>query len=357
MTYVKLLYRYLVKMANFELRQWELACYCLILVIGVFGNSIVILVIRQSGSSPKHRFRDVPFNVYLMALAIADLALCVVCLPVYIMSTNVFPHPTGRGGDVFCKLVTGNVPQFWLAGVSIYLLVVISFERYAAIRKPFKTRLGTTRKTYVYIGLAWFLGFARELPVIVGIGYTATNATVGTSCYYWPKELPINIFIYSCLFISEYAIPAVIFLINFYRIKKRLNLLDTTLKTALQDGRQRVKIMKTKEKSIRIVFVVLIAFLICWTPNNILYLLFQYGNVSDVEWHSNYYQVGIILGFSSSCLNPFLYAFQSRQFRIHCMKVFRKALRRIGGGTSGLYSVDSSIRFTSSAKLGSSYNH
>ncbi|XP_028398113.1 bombesin receptor subtype-3-like [Dendronephthya gigantea] len=334
-------------MANFELRSWELVCYSLIFIIGVLGNATVILVIRNSGQSEKHRFRDVPFNVYLMALAIVDMSLSIVCLPVYIMSTSAFPHPTGIGGDVFCKLVTGNVPQFWLAGVSIYLLVVISFERYAAISKPFTTRLGKTRKTYVYIALAWFFGFARELPVIVGIRYTATNATVGTSCYYWPKQLP-NIFIFSILFISQYLAPAVIFLINFHRIKKRINRLDKTLKTALGDARQRVKIMKSKARSIRIVLMVLITFLICWTPNNIMYLLFQYGNVSDVEWSSDYYQFGIILGFSSSCINPFLYAFQSKQFRIHCGKLFRKIFKI---GKKG-QPLDASQSFTTSTAQG-----
>ncbi len=241
-------------MANFELRPWEVVCYSLILVIGVLGNTTVILVIRKSGNSAKYRFRDVPFNVYLMALAIVDLILSIICLPVYIMSTNAFPHPTGVGGKVFCKLITGNLPQFWMAGVSIYLLVVISFERYAAISKPFKTRLGTTTKTYVYIGLAWFFGFARELPVLVGITYTDKDAQVGTSCYYWPKQLP-SIFIFSCLFISQYILPAVIFFINFYRIKKRLNRLDSTLKTALGDERQRIKIMKSKQRTIRIVLL------------------------------------------------------------------------------------------------------
>ena len=311
--------------AKFELRSWELACYTLILVIGVLGNALVILVIKKSGQSPQHRFSDVPFNIYLMALAIVDLSLSIICLPVYIMSTSVFNHPTGIAGDIFCKVVTGNVLQFWLAGVSIYLLVLISFERYTAISRPFITRLGATRNTFVYIGLAWLFGLARELPVLIGMRYTATNATVGTSCYFWPGELP-NVLIFSCLFVSEYLAPAVIFLINFYRIKKHLSRLDATLNTTLRDAKQRVKIMKNKTRSIRIVLVVLVAFLVCWTPNNIMYLLFQYGNMSEVRTNSNNYQIGIILGFSSCCLNPFLYAFQSREFRIHCGKVFKKVL-------------------------------
>ena len=313
-------------MDNFDLRLWELLCYCLILIIGVLGNSVVILVIMKSGSSPKHRLRDVPFNIYLMALAIVDLALCMVCLPVYIMSTDAFTRPTGVQGDIFCKLVISNVFQFWLAGVSTYLLVVISFERYAAIANPFKTRLGITKKTYIYIALAWFFGFVRELPFIIGIRYTATNATVGTCPFYRSEKIPI-ISLYSCLFVIQYLIPTVIFLINFYRIKKCLNRLDTTSKIALIDNRQRVKLLRRKERTIRIVLVVLLTFLICWTPNTIMYLSYKFWNVSTVKWTSNYYQFGIILGFSSSCLNPFIYAFQSKEFRSYCEKVFRNIFK------------------------------
>ncbi|XP_046855191.1 neuropeptide FF receptor 2-like [Xenia sp. Carnegie-2017] len=326
-------------MTKFDLQIWELVCYCLICLFGLLGNSIVIYVIRKSGMSPKHRFRHVPFNVYLMNLAIVDLALSVICLPVYVMSTSAFPHPTGVNGDVFCKLVTGNLPQFWLAGVSIYILVIISFERLNAIAKPFQIRVTTSRKTIIHIALAWFFALLRELPVLVGIRYTATNATVGASCYYWPSY-EVNAFIFSCLFVSEYLAPAIIFFINFYRIRKRMICLNGTLKFALVNERQRVKIMQSKEKTIRVVLLVLVSFLILWTPNNIMYFLFQFANVSKVTWSSNYYQLGIILGFSSSCLNPFLYAFQSRKFRNQCKAVFletfscrREAWQRIHTST------------------------
>ncbi|XP_046855190.1 galanin receptor type 1-like [Xenia sp. Carnegie-2017] len=311
-------------MTGFDLRAWELVCYTFIFIFGVVGNFIVILVIRKSRRLPKHRFRHVPFNVYLMNLAIVDLALCAICLPVYIMGTSSFPHPTGVNGDVLCKLVTGNLPQFWLAGVSIYILVIISFERHYSITRPFQSRMRVaTWKTYVYIGIAWFFGFLREIPVLVGIRYTAINATIGTSCYYWPSKTT-NIFVFSILFLTQYVFPSIVFLVNFSRTTKHIRRLDKTLKLGIQDERERIKTVKGKKRSIRIVLIVLLVFLLFWTPNNIMYFLLQIGKNSDVVWSSDVYQMGIILGFSSSSMNPIIYAFQSKEFRKNCANVFRQ---------------------------------
>ncbi|XP_028398385.1 phe13-bombesin receptor-like [Dendronephthya gigantea] len=310
-------------MAGIEFWTWEIICFSFIFLAGVLGNLTVILVVLKSGSA-RHRLREVPFNIYLMALAIVDLTFAITCLPIYILSTNVFNHPSGTKGDVLCKIITGYFIPFWLCDVSIYMLVIISFERYAAICKPFQAvHLGIPRKTYFYIAAAYLAALIIQIPTIVGIRYAGVNGTVNFCTYVWPSET-VSTIIYAVVFICHFVIPAAIFIINFYRIKRCLTKLDENLRRSIGDAKGRIKIMKSKEKTIRIVFVVMVAFFVLWTPNHVMYFLFQFGEIHNLRWNSNYYQVGIILGFSSSWLNPFLYAFQSRDFRSHCRKVFRK---------------------------------
>ena len=118
-------------MAVFRLRLWETVCYLVILVIGVFGNAVVCVVILKSGP-PHRKFYHVPFNLYLMSLAVVDFALAVVSAPSYVMSTSYYhAHPKGTNGTILCKTITGYLLCFWLAGTSVYLLVIISFERYS----------------------------------------------------------------------------------------------------------------------------------------------------------------------------------------------------------------------------------
>ncbi|XP_046840515.1 C-C chemokine receptor type 5-like [Xenia sp. Carnegie-2017] len=107
-------------------------------------------------------------------------------------------------------------------------------------------------------------------------------------------------------------------------VRKCLTVLDTTLRKSIADDKQRLKILKSKQKTVKIVFVVMMAFFCLWAPNHIMYLLFQFGGIHNLKWNSTYYQAGIVLGFCSSWLNPFLYAFQSRDFRTHAYKVLRK---------------------------------
>ena len=332
-------------MAGIEFWTWEIICYCFIFLTGLLGNLVVIIVVLKSGSA-RHRFREVPFNIYLMALSIVDLTFAVTCLPIYILSTSVFDHPTGVKGDIFCKLITGYLIPFWLCDVSIYTLVIISFERHAAICKPFQAiRLGIPRKTYFYIIGAYLTAFIVQIPTIVGIRWAGASGTVSYCKYDWPSDT-VSTIIYAVVFVCHFILPATIFIFNFYRIKKCLTKLDGHLRRSFGDARQRVKIMKSKEKTIRIVFVVMAAFFVLWTPNHVMYFLFQFGKIHHFRWNSNYYQAGIILGFSSSWLNPFLYAFQSRDFRSHCRKVFGKMLggRVIGQLQSSSQSTSSTVK-------------
>jgi hypothetical protein len=334
-------------MAGIEFLTWEIICYCFIFVAGLLGNLTVITVVLKSGSA-QHRFREVPFNIYLMSLAIVDLIFAVTCLPIYILSSSIFDHPTGVKGDIFCKLITGYLIPFWLCDVSIFTLVIISFERYAAICKPFQAiRLGVPRKTYSYITGAYLAGFIVQIPTIVGVRWAGVNGTVSYCRYDWPSET-VSTVIYAVVFVCHFIFPAVIFIFNFYRIKKCLSKLDGDLRRSFGDARQRVKIMKSKERTIRVVFVVMVAFFVLWTPNLLMYFLFQFGEVHNLRWNSNYYQAGIILGFSSSWLNPFLYAFQSKDFRSHCRKVFWKLLGRQNSGrqqsSSQSHSTSSSVK-------------
>ena len=312
-------------MSGFDVRVWELVCYCFIFIVGLLGNLTICLVVLKSGPS----YTLLPFNVYLMSLAIADLVLAVVCLPVYVMSTSAYSHPDGTEGVILCKIITGYLLPFWLGGVSIYLLVIISFERYTAISKPFVAFTRTTsKKTVLLIAGAWFIGFIIQLPTVIGIDFTKGNSSIGNHCVYKWKSETQRTLIFVFAFTFQYIIPALIFIVNFYRIQQCLAKFDRDLKQRFSDSYKLInvdiKVMKKKRKTVRIVFVASLAFFICWTPNNIMYFLFQYAGRKDISWCNSGFQFGIILGFFNSCVNPFLYSFQSRDFRSHCKKILKK---------------------------------
>ena len=69
----------------------------LILIIGLLGNGIVVAVI----SNLRRRGQKTSVQLFLLNLAVSDLMVCLLCIPLTIF-TN-FYHLTRRD-DGFCKL-------------------------------------------------------------------------------------------------------------------------------------------------------------------------------------------------------------------------------------------------------------
>ena len=311
---------------SIDMSPWQIVCFGLIIFLGLTGNLIVCLVMAMSG----RRLRSVPFNVYIVSLAVTDLCLAVIGIPIYVFSKSSFSHPTGLAGTVLCKIITGNLIPFWLAGSSVYVLVLISFERFYAIRDPFlaRTRV-TSKKTVCAVLSAWIVGLMVQIPVIAGAEYSEKNATVSRYCTYKWKSKTTTFSIYLASLAVQYGVPAFLLILNFVRIQRCLSNLDGVLKRQMA-GQSPIcnrGIVKQKKKTVQIVFIVVIAFFVCWTPNTVMFFVFQYGGNSSLSPRSDAFGVSVVLAFSSAWINPLLYSFQSAEFRAHCIKIFHKIYR------------------------------
>eukprot|EP00112_Aurelia_sp_Birch-Aquarium-sp1_P003604 Seg1405.6 transcript_id=Seg1405.6/GoldUCD/mRNA.D3Y31 product="Phe13-bombesin receptor" protein_id=Seg1405.6/GoldUCD/D3Y31 len=311
---------------SIDMSPWRIVCFGFIIFLGLTGNLIVCLVMAMSG----RRLRSVPFNVYIVSLAATDLCLAVIGIPIYMFSKSSFNHPTGLAGTVLCKIITGNLIPFWLAGSSVYVLVLISFERFYAIRDPFlaRTRV-TSKKTICAVLSAWIVGLMVQIPVIAGAEYSEKNATVSRYCTYKWKSKTTTFSIYLASLAVQYGVPAFLLILNFVRIQRCLGNLDGVLKRQMagQSPIHNRAIVKQKKKTVQIVFIVVIAFFVCWTPNTVMFFVFQYGGNSSLSPKSDAFGMSVVLAFSSAWINPLLYSFQSAEFRAHCMKIFRKIYR------------------------------
>ncbi|KAH9373365.1 hypothetical protein HPB48_018418 [Haemaphysalis longicornis] len=83
--------------------------------------------------------------------------------------------------------------------------------------------------------------------------------------------------------------------------------------------------LATKQRIIRMLFVVVVEFFVCWTP---LYVL---NTVSLFRPEAVYYGLGYrgisflqLLAYASSCCNPITYCFMNRTFRVSFLALFRR---------------------------------
>ncbi|XP_061493531.1 neuromedin-U receptor 1 isoform X2 [Rhineura floridana] len=129
--------------------------YLLIFVVGAVGNALTCLVIIQ------HRFMRTPTNYYLFSLAISDLLVLLLGMPleIYEMWSN-YPFLLGTGGCCFKTLLFEAV-----CFASILNVTALSVERYIAVVHPLKAKYVVTKNhAKRVIATVWVLSIICSIP-------------------------------------------------------------------------------------------------------------------------------------------------------------------------------------------------
>ncbi|KAG7275068.1 hypothetical protein CRUP_004834 [Coryphaenoides rupestris] len=230
-------------------------------LLGAPGNLLVIWIIWRHVKPRSHTI------LLILHLAAADL-LVLITLPLWIHSllhSWVF-------GQAVCKAITYVVTVSMYS--SIFLITLMSVERFVAVRYPFAFRSSRT-KTILDASLmaAWVLALALGIPVMSdpACGGAPTGIVV-----------PISILsVCSCLVATQL----------------------------------RAKNFQAKKQVMVLITSVVVAFILCWLPhhiNNIIELVCTIRGTSEEVPESAKFISGALV-FVSSSVNPVLYAFAARR--------------------------------------------
>ena len=92
-------------------------------------------------------------------------------------------------------------------------------------------------------------------------------------------------------------------------------------------NRDRTSPLRARRRVVNMLMVVIITFIICWSPDQFAYLVFNLGLVPVHYLFGPIYRACVVLAFANSCLNPFIYVLTNNNFR----KALRAVLRLPGG--------------------------
>ena len=81
---------------------------------------------------------------------------------------------------------------------------------------------------------------------------------------------------------------------------------------------------RARKNIIKSLLIVTITFAICWTPNQIIYLVSNLGGY--VDFSGVLYDISVVMAFCNMCCNPFIYTFQYRKFQKGVMKLFSRGV-------------------------------
>lgn len=328
----------------------------LILFLAVTGNGLVIVTLIQN-----KKMRTVT-NVFLLNLSISDLLLAVFCMPFTLipalLKTFIF-------GETVCVLIR------YLQGVSVsvscFTLVAISLERYFAVCRPLQSRTWRTLShACLTIAICWVLSGVVTIPIGT---YTKLKSyhSVNKCREVWTSDIALKVYTISLNHILL-LFPMIVMSIAYGLIMKMLwkgLQIETQIDKDTRNGishteegetsserrteakrstssRQSSKTKDrfeygkgirqsnseksrtTKLRVIRMLFVIVIEFFICWSPLYIVqtWIVFDEkgANESISPTCHSFIQ---LLAYVSSCCNPITYCFMNNKFRQGFVTAFR----------------------------------
>ncbi|XP_067898705.1 type-1 angiotensin II receptor [Heterodontus francisci] len=277
--------------------------YSIIFVVGVLGNSMVLLVIYC------YLKLTTVANIFLLNLALADL-IFVITLPFWAAYAAMEYH--WPFGVFLCKM---NATVILLnMNASVFLVTCLSIDRYLAIVHPMKSR---TRRTLDHARMVcimvWILAGLASLPAMVfrvAFHYDSWNKTI--CAFHYPDEHKRQ-WIFGMALLKPllgFLIPLLIILICYSLIIK-------SLVQAYQIERSK----PVSNETFKMIVAVVVSFILCWLPFQVFTFLDVLSHLDIIkncdipEIVDTTIPFTICVAYLNSCLNPILYGLVGRNFR------------------------------------------
>lgn len=275
--------------------------YMLVFVFSTVGNSLVICVVccmvkRRSST-----------DIYLTHLALAELFFGLT-LPFW--ATDV--HYGWVFGNAMCKVLSGF--QEALEYSSVFMLACISVDRYLAIVKATQVRSPSRLVVTVTCATVWLVAIMLSIPTVVQRRHMEAQDLDRDICY---EDLMdessdrLYIVMHIMHYVLGFFLPLGVMAVCY----------GSTLVTLCHAHNRH------KQKAIRVILAVVLTFIMCWLPYNVVLLiqLLIKSNFVEVASCKTRYRVEVafnvtrVLAFVHCAINPVLYTFIGVKFRNHLL--------------------------------------
>ncbi|XP_078369814.1 galanin receptor type 1-like [Oculina patagonica] len=286
-------------------RNFKIVFYCCLFILGSLGNLMVIVVVK---GKRKRTIND----YFILNLAVSDLTFVWFSIPFY--TYELFQ--TFYKNVFYCKIIWPMMSV--TLSVSVFTLKSMAIERCRGIINPLQPRV-KLKATLVWILFIWICAFVTMIPLIV----VARPDSV--LCYEkWPKTQYRKAYT-AVLFALQYASPLLVIAIAYFRIAICLITSRLPMLTS-QNSRGQVIRHKTRSENVQIIrtlAVIVILFMACMLPNQIAWMLFDFGGDSHKELSRAFWTGAEALIYLHACVNPIVYGSLTRQFRRGYLLYFR----------------------------------
>lgn len=301
--------------------------YAFIFVVGIAGNVLVCYVVFRN------KAMQTVTNYFITNLALSDILLCILAVPFTPLYTFL---ERWVFGSPLCHIVP------YAQGCSVYIstltLTAVAIDRFFVIVYPFQPRMKLSVCISIIVSI-WVFALLVTLPYGLymriqedyGHNYCEEN---------WPEPTSIKIIFSICTTMLQFAIPFLMITVCYISVSIKLN--DRArLKPGSKTSKREEADRDRKKRTNRMLIAMVAVFGISWMPLNVYNIRADLRPIEDTSEDNSEYSLLIFfvthaIAMSSTCYNPFLYAWLNENFRkefIQILPCLFRALSPLNGGS------------------------
>lgn len=273
-----------------------ISLYTIIFALGLFGNFLVCFVVARQ------RTMQTVTNFFITNLAVADIFLCLFCVP--LTPTYTFLQ-RWIFGKFLCQFVA--FLQCWCVYLSTLTLTSIAIDRFFVIIFPFRPRMKVVTCLLILLSI-WVIAFGLTFPYGYYMTLHHTHDTI--LCEEdWPENVR-RVFgtVTSILqFFLPFCIILVCYLCIFCKLQKNKKRLAKAKNSKKKNNSE--KVLKKKTSTNQMLVLMVSIFGICWLPLNVINMVDDYyvDLHQELEYFNFYFFISHLIAMSSVIYNPILY--------------------------------------------------
>ncbi|XP_037346328.2 adenosine receptor A1 [Pungitius pungitius] len=273
-----------------------------IALASVVGNVLVVLAVCVNRA-----LRNTTF-CFIVSLAVADIAVGVLVIPLAIVLSLEFKTQFHTCLFLSCLLLI-------ITQSSILSLLAIAIDRYLRVKIPTRySTVVTQRRACVAVCLCWILSFLTGLVPMIGWNKLhETQGSLGNSSHIACKFTAVMRMDYMVYFnffgwvVVPLSAMIALYAEIFRVIRRQLNRRAEATCDGERYYRKELKLAKS-------LALVVFLFAVCWLPIHIMNCVDFFCPECTVD--SSALFAGIFMSHVNSALNPMVYAFRIKPFRV-----------------------------------------
>ena len=233
-----------------------------------------------------------------------------------------------------CYLIQCEILEWCCINASATNLILITLERYLKIvYTSIHERFNRNWMAYVLMSSSWLLGFIVQATSVVSLDFHYEGSSVICEMYTQWSSAYVGLFFGMSQTVFNYVDPMLVFIVCYWHIlvvfRRSASFFDNTNSGVNQmHHKNEVALIKT-------MIIITAVFGICWSPNDIFFVLIcsDAGSSDELSMTSTTWYVTLFLGYLTCAVHPFIYGARDKIVRNFINRKWKK--NKNGESSSG----------------------